>query len=185
MSSSRCRLRSRAHTGREGVCVGCSGCPVRERTARAPDSHIAGRARYSVNRHATRKHRPLPSAPYVRCPRRRTDTARQPRQPQKKGRSWFRRRQTSVRDDTAGRAKPRSDQRSYRSLAIGQVTVSESATLDSRLIQDEVVPQLISQDGRWWWDGKQWRTRLVEGPLDLFWFTSTPDWFTRVLVMGL
>jgi hypothetical protein len=53
------------------------------------------------------------------------------------------------------------------------------------LIQDEVVPQLISPDGRWWWDGKQWRTRLVEGPLDLFWFTSTPDWFTRVLVMGL
>jgi hypothetical protein len=53
------------------------------------------------------------------------------------------------------------------------------------LTQDEAVPPLISQDGRWWWDGKQWRTRLVEGPLDLFWFTSTPDWFTRVLVMGL
>jgi hypothetical protein len=53
------------------------------------------------------------------------------------------------------------------------------------LIQDEVVPPLISQDGRWWWDGKQWRTRLVDGPLDLFWFTSTPDWFSRVLVMGL
>jgi MFS family permease len=53
------------------------------------------------------------------------------------------------------------------------------------LIQDEVVPPLISQDGRWWWDGNEWRTRLVEGQLDLFWFTSTPDWFTRVLIMGL
>jgi hypothetical protein len=47
------------------------------------------------------------------------------------------------------------------------------------------MPALISQDGRWWWDGTQWRTRSVEGQLDLFWFTSTPDWFTRVVVMGL
>jgi hypothetical protein len=47
------------------------------------------------------------------------------------------------------------------------------------------MPALISQDGRWWWDGTQWRTRLVEGQLDLFWFTSTPEWFTRVIVTGL
>jgi hypothetical protein len=44
---------------------------------------------------------------------------------------------------------------------------------------------LISPDGRWWWDGRHWRSRLVEGKLDLFWFTGTPDWFTRILVMGL
>lgn len=44
---------------------------------------------------------------------------------------------------------------------------------------------LISEDGRWWWDGTQWRTRLVEGELDLFWFTSTPDWMTRILLTGL
>ena len=53
------------------------------------------------------------------------------------------------------------------------------------MIQDEVMPALISDDGRWWWDGTQWRPRTVEGKLDLFWFTSTPDWFTRVLVTGL
>jgi hypothetical protein len=47
------------------------------------------------------------------------------------------------------------------------------------------MPTLISPDGRWWWDGQQWRSRLVEGRLDLFWFTSTPDWFSRVLVTGL
>jgi hypothetical protein len=47
------------------------------------------------------------------------------------------------------------------------------------------MPALISADGRWWWDGTQWRSRLVEGRLDLFWFTSTPDWFTRVVVTGL
>lgn len=44
---------------------------------------------------------------------------------------------------------------------------------------------LISQDGRWWWDGSQWRSRLVEGELDMFWFTTTPDWFTRILITGL
>lgn len=44
---------------------------------------------------------------------------------------------------------------------------------------------LISQDGRWWWDGSQWRSRLVEGELDMFWFMTTPDWFTRVLITGL
>jgi hypothetical protein len=53
------------------------------------------------------------------------------------------------------------------------------------MIQDEVMPALISEDGRWWWDGTQWRPRTVEGKLDLFWFTSTPDWVTRVLVTGL
>ena len=53
------------------------------------------------------------------------------------------------------------------------------------MIQDEVMPALISDDGRWWWDGTQWRPRTVEGKLDLFWFTGTPDWFTRVLVTGL
>lgn len=47
------------------------------------------------------------------------------------------------------------------------------------------MPALISADGRWWWDGTQWRSRLVEGRLDLFWFTSTPDWITRVVVTGL
>jgi hypothetical protein len=47
------------------------------------------------------------------------------------------------------------------------------------------MPALISPDGRWWWDGQRWRSRLVEGHLDLFWFTSTPDWFTRTLVTGL
>lgn len=46
-------------------------------------------------------------------------------------------------------------------------------------------PALISSDGRWWWDGSTWRSRLIEGDLDLFWFTSTPDWFSRVLVTGL
>jgi hypothetical protein len=53
------------------------------------------------------------------------------------------------------------------------------------MIQDDVMPALISQDGRWWWDGRQWRPRTVEGKLDLFWFTSTPDWIARVLVTGL
>lgn len=47
------------------------------------------------------------------------------------------------------------------------------------------MPILVSQDGRWWWDGTRWRSRLVEGPLDLFWFTATPEWAPRVLVMGL
>ena len=46
-------------------------------------------------------------------------------------------------------------------------------------------PALISQDGRWWWDGSRWHSRLVEGPLDLFWFTSTPDWAGRILITGL
>ena len=46
-------------------------------------------------------------------------------------------------------------------------------------------PALISPDGRWWWDGSQWRSRLVEGELDLFWFTTTPDWFGRILLTGL
>ncbi|HKV88446.1 MAG TPA: hypothetical protein VJT78_10660 [Candidatus Dormibacteraeota bacterium] len=47
------------------------------------------------------------------------------------------------------------------------------------------MPALISQDGRWWWDGRVWRSRLVEGPLDLFWFTTTPEWFERVALIGL
>ena len=47
------------------------------------------------------------------------------------------------------------------------------------------MPSLISQDGRWWWDGTRWRSRAVEGPLDLLWFTTTPDWFQRVIVTGL
>jgi hypothetical protein len=47
------------------------------------------------------------------------------------------------------------------------------------------MPALLSDDGRWWWDGTNWRSRAVEGPLDLFWFTSTPDWFQRVIVTGL
>ncbi len=47
------------------------------------------------------------------------------------------------------------------------------------------MPALISEDGRWWWDGTQWRTRLVEGEPDLFWFTTTPEWTTRVLITGL
>ena len=53
------------------------------------------------------------------------------------------------------------------------------------MIQDDVVPALISEDGRWWWDGTQWRPRTVEGKLDLFWFTTTPQWVTRVVVTGL
>ncbi len=53
------------------------------------------------------------------------------------------------------------------------------------MIQDDVMPALISEDGRWWWDGRQWRPRTVEGKLDLFWFTGTPDWVSRVLVTGL
>jgi MFS family permease len=47
------------------------------------------------------------------------------------------------------------------------------------------MPVLISQDGRWWWNGTQWRSRVVEGRLDLFWFTSTPEWFARVVIIGL
>jgi len=47
------------------------------------------------------------------------------------------------------------------------------------------MPALISPDGRWWWDGQHWRSRIVDGPLELFWFTATPDWFTRVVVTGL
>jgi len=47
------------------------------------------------------------------------------------------------------------------------------------------MPLLISQDGRWWWDGTHWRSRVVDGPLDLFWFTSTPDWLQRVILTGL
>lgn len=46
-------------------------------------------------------------------------------------------------------------------------------------------PAPISQDGRWWWDGARWRSRLVEGELDTFWFTTTPDWFGRVAITGL
>src|SRR3984893_18025989 len=52
-------------------------------------------------------------------------------------------------------------------------------------IHDGVMPVLISQDGRWWWDGTRWRSRAVEGQLDLFWFTSTPEWFARVVITGL
>jgi hypothetical protein len=47
------------------------------------------------------------------------------------------------------------------------------------------MPALISPDGRWWWDGTQWRTRVVEAQLGLFWFTTTPEWFIRVIVIGL
>ncbi|HEY1421205.1 MAG TPA: DUF4013 domain-containing protein [Candidatus Dormibacteraeota bacterium] len=46
-------------------------------------------------------------------------------------------------------------------------------------------PALISEDGRWWWDGTRWHSRVIEGPLDTFWFTSTPDWFGRVALTGL
>jgi hypothetical protein len=48
-----------------------------------------------------------------------------------------------------------------------------------------VSPALISTDGRWWWDGTRWRSRLVEGELDRFWFTTTPDWVGRVAITGL
>lgn len=47
------------------------------------------------------------------------------------------------------------------------------------------MPALVSQDGRWFWDGSRWRSRLVEGPLELFWFTGTPEWEGRVLLTGL
>lgn len=47
------------------------------------------------------------------------------------------------------------------------------------------MPALISDDGRWWWDGTQWRTRLVEDRPDLLWFTTTPEWFNRILITGL
>jgi hypothetical protein len=47
------------------------------------------------------------------------------------------------------------------------------------------MPVLISQDGRWWWDGTHWQSRAVEGRLDLLWFTKTPDWAQRVIVTGL
>ena len=47
------------------------------------------------------------------------------------------------------------------------------------------MPAQISPDGRWWWDGTQWRSRLVEGELGLFWFTTTPDWTSRILLVGL
>jgi len=43
---------------------------------------------------------------------------------------------------------------------------------------------LVSDDGRWWWDGTQWRSRVVEGELELFWFTTTPEWVTRILITG-
>lgn len=46
-------------------------------------------------------------------------------------------------------------------------------------------PAPISQDGRWWWDGTRWQSRVIEGPLDTMWFTTTPDWFGRVAVTGL
>ncbi|MGH7764499.1 MAG: hypothetical protein ACREOM_08800 [Candidatus Dormibacteraceae bacterium] len=46
-------------------------------------------------------------------------------------------------------------------------------------------PSSISEDGRWWWDGTRWHSRLVEGELDLLWFTTTPDWFGRVALTGL
>jgi MFS family permease len=48
-----------------------------------------------------------------------------------------------------------------------------------------MAPELISQDGRWWWDGTQWRSRVVEGHLDYFWFMTTPDWVKRILLTGL
>jgi uncharacterized membrane protein (DUF485 family) len=53
------------------------------------------------------------------------------------------------------------------------------------ITHDGSMPALISQDGRYWWDGTKWRSRSVEGALDLFWFTTTPDWFQRVIVTGL
>jgi hypothetical protein len=46
-------------------------------------------------------------------------------------------------------------------------------------------PAPISPDGRWWWDGARWQSRVVEGPLDTLWFTTTPDWFGRVAITGL
>jgi hypothetical protein len=46
-------------------------------------------------------------------------------------------------------------------------------------------PAPISQDGRWWWDGTRWQSRVVEGRLDTLWFTTTPDWFGRVAITGL
>src|SRR6266851_716223 len=52
-------------------------------------------------------------------------------------------------------------------------------------IHHGLMPALISADGRWWWDGRQWRSRAVDGPLDLFWFTTTPDWLQRVVITGL
>lgn len=47
------------------------------------------------------------------------------------------------------------------------------------------MPLLLSEDGRWWWDGHAWRSRVVEGELDLFWFTTSPEWFERVVLTGL
>jgi hypothetical protein len=47
------------------------------------------------------------------------------------------------------------------------------------------MPVLISQDGRWWWNGTPGESRSVEGPLELLWFTKTPDWAQRVIVTGL
>lgn len=47
------------------------------------------------------------------------------------------------------------------------------------------MPPLLSEDGRWWWDGRAWRSRVVEDELDLFWFTSSPEWFERVVLTGL
>ncbi len=46
-------------------------------------------------------------------------------------------------------------------------------------------PAPISQDGRWWWDGSRWQSRVVEGRLDTLWFTTTPDWFGRIAITGL
>lgn len=47
------------------------------------------------------------------------------------------------------------------------------------------MPALVSQDGRWFWDGTRWRSRVVDAPLDTFWFTSTQEWQGRILVTGL
>jgi MFS family permease len=60
-----------------------------------------------------------------------------------------------------------------------------STNICNRYLEDHAMPALISEDGRWWWDGTQWRTRLVEDKPDLFWFTTTPEWFNRIVITGL
>jgi hypothetical protein len=82
-------------------------------------------------------------------------------------------------------AKPEQSYRfAHRARAPAAVRECRTATRDAA-VHHGSVPALISDDGRWWWDGRQWRSRLVQGRLDLFWFTSTPEWSTRVIVTGL
>ncbi len=45
---------------------------------------------------------------------------------------------------------------------------------------------LYSPEGGWWWDGSRWVPLYrPERQLSPFWWAETPEWFSRVVLMGL